>query len=103
MAESQEEKIKKIFANKDIKIKDILDKMFPQGKGSYYNEVRKPKLSPSFIEGINKHFGVDLVKELAKYGQEGEEDIVSLKKEIDRLRKLVTDLQAELLEIYKKK
>jgi polyhydroxyalkanoate synthesis regulator phasin len=31
------------------------------------------------------------------------EDIESLKKEIERLRKLVTDLQAELLEIYKKK
>jgi hypothetical protein len=99
MADNQEEKIKRIFKDNRIKTKDILAKMYPQGKGSYYNDIKKRPLSMEFISGVRSNFGIDLVKELGS----DPEDTEFLKKEIDRLRKEVTDLQRELLEIYKKK
>lgn len=66
MAESQEEKIKKIFASKGIKVQEIVDKMFPNAKGSYYNRVRKTPLDRDFIKDVQSHFGIDLVTELSK-------------------------------------
>jgi hypothetical protein len=70
MAESQEEKVKKILASKGVKIKDVIEKLFPQGRGSYYNEVRKVPLPEDFILSVQKAFNVDLVKELFDYGKE---------------------------------
>jgi hypothetical protein len=99
MSDNQEEKIKRIFKDNRIKTKEILAKMYPQGKGSYYNDIKKRPLSMEFISGIKSNFGIDLVKELGS----NPEDTEYLKKEVDRLRKEVIRLQAKLVEILEKK
>jgi predicted transcriptional regulator len=78
----------------------------------YYVLEGKTKNSHTLVEEIANSLQ-EINREWLKTGkgemlktpteEKNPEDIVSLKKEVDRLRKLVTDLQAELLEIYKKK
>lgn len=96
MTDSQEEKIKKIFASHGVKTKDILEKMFPQGKGSYYNELKRERLSVDFTNGIKSNFGIDLVKELEEYNKKTQESedvknlkIQALERENELLRKLI--------------
>ncbi len=99
----QRDQINFIVENASKSGKGITEIMVNLGKKSYYfRQVVSIPLKQDFISFIKSHFGVDIIKELSIIN-DLPEDTGALKKEVDRLRKLVTDLQAELLEIYKKK
>jgi hypothetical protein len=64
MSIPQRDIIKSIFKAKSLKINDIVANLFPQGKGSYYNEVDRNPLKKEFIELIKTTYSIDLVKEI---------------------------------------
>jgi hypothetical protein len=93
----QRDRIKKVFKDKNLKINDIVAKLFPQGKGSYYNEVDRKPLKEEFIRAVKDEYGFDLVKEL-----ENQEKPVAgdnkLVQEKDELNKKIEGLLVRLQE-----
>lgn len=105
----QEEKIKKILKSKGVKVKDVLEKVYPQGKGSYYNEVSKRPLSIEFVDSIKKHFNIDLIQELECFDEDDStlekilEENQKLKKENEQLQADLKNFTKQLIEILSKK
>jgi DNA-binding transcriptional MerR regulator len=98
MAESQEEKIKKIFKKYDLKVKDIQAILPKKGKGPYYNRVSKEPLEEDFVQLIKSSFGLDLVQELKNYDSENPITKIgkSIQTEEDRLKKKLEVLYDKL-------
>lgn len=106
----QRDRIKKIFKDKNLKINDIVAKLFPQGKGSYYHEVDKKPLKEEFIKAVKDEYNIDLVKELIdqenqerpdKWGDPTLSYDYLLKENILLLRKLREYEQKETIDLDK--
>lgn len=106
MSDSQEEKIKFLIKDNGFGIDEAIQKM-GISKQTFYNNIRKYPLSPSFKLIFKEKLGIDLgvsliSKEIKKPDQEDRAE-KDLQAEVKRLKDEIMKLQAELLEFYKRK
>ena len=76
-------------------------------RATLYNKVNKHPLQPEFIHLVKQNMSIDLdtytLLDTKKPDQDDQAEVEVLKKEVDRLKSIIVDLQQELLQIYKKK